>query len=233
MRGLQTISKISEASRPALVWRLRVINTHLIIMHAATMFRHNQSPLVTRVNAFDLYSYEYPDENGDKGRWYRSFGVALPEVVTLADRQRVGVMPTTTFSLSLEWLQAVVENNALIEFDLLNQAQVALSTHDYALTVVAGWTICELRINRLTSQLSVKSTSKASEKVKVLHQHGLLSQAQVDLLDDVRKCRNGWLHSGNEPPEAVAANAVIIAAELLREVVPDLVIRPPTGRLFP
>jgi hypothetical protein len=229
--GFQTIGKISRASRPALVWRLRIVNSHLTLLHAAAMFQHNESPLVTRVNVFDLYRYDYPDASSD-GRWYRWFGAALPNTVTSADRLRAGVMSATTFNLSLEWLQAVVVNDALIEFDLLNQAQVALSTHDYALTVVAGWTICELRIHSLMSQVFGKIPQNASEVIKVLHRHGLLSQAQVERLDDVRKCRNRWLHSGNEPAEAFAGNAIIIAAELLRTVVPDLIIRLPAGPLI-
>lgn len=229
--GFQTIGKISQASRPALVWRLRVVNSHLTLLHAAAMRQHNESPLVTRVNIFDLYRYDYPDESSD-GRWYRWYGAVLPKTVTLADRLRVGIMPATTFNLSLEWLQTVVANEALIEFDLLNQAQTALSTHDYALTVVAGWTICELRIRSLMSQLSSTMPSSASKVIKALKQHGLLSQAQVERLDDVRRCRNKWLHGGDEPTEAFASNAVIIAAELLRVVIPELAIRLSAGPLI-
>jgi hypothetical protein len=42
--GYQTVGKRSKASRPALVWRLRIINSHLTLLHAAAMFQHNQSP---------------------------------------------------------------------------------------------------------------------------------------------------------------------------------------------
>lgn len=188
-----------------LVWRLRIVNSHLTLLHAAAMFQHNKSPLVTRVNVFDLYRYDYP-ESGD-GRWYRWYGAAPPGTVTIADRLRAGVMPATTFNLSLEWLQTVVAKNALIEFDLLNQAQVALSTHDYALTVVAGWTICELRMHSLTSQLprAMPSNAKAAEITKRLHGHGLLSQTQAERLDAVRRCRTGGCIAAMNPPRPLLA----------------------------
>jgi hypothetical protein len=188
---------------------------------------------VTRVSVFDLYRYDYPDESND-GRWYGWYGAALPDTVTIADNLRAGVMPATTFNLSLEWLQTVVAKNALIEFDLLNQAQVALSTHDYALTVVAGWTICELRMHSLMPQLprAMPPKTNAARIIKELRRHGLLSRTQAKRLDKVRVCRNGWLHSGNEPAEEDASETMLIAAELLREVVPDLTIHATIGLLF-
>jgi hypothetical protein len=222
-RHIITIGQVMEASKPAMIWRLRVINSHQTLLHAAAMFHRNESPLVTRVNAFDLYSFEYPDDCGG-GTWYGPLGEMLPSAITLADRRRIGVMPITTFELSLDWLQAVVERGALIEVDLLNQAQAALATHDYALAVVAGWTICELRISRL-SQLPGKESAK--KKIEALRQSGVIAEALADRLHGLRNHRNNWLHSGKEPDQGTASEAALLAAQLLRTVIPDLNIRPP------
>jgi hypothetical protein len=229
--GLRTIGQVSQAAKPALIWRLRVLNSHQTLLHAAEMFQRNESPIVTRIHAFDLYRFDY-DEAGD-GAWYRPLGGRLPAAVTMADQFRQShIVPITTFDLSLDWLQAVVANNALIEFDLLNQTQVALVTHDYALAVVAGWTICELRLRALGSQLAGGVPQKISLVISALSVEGMLSGPLADRINDLRVRRNNWLHSGNEPNEHTAVEAALLAAELLRSVVPDLTVRPPMGLLI-
>jgi hypothetical protein len=187
------------------------------------MFHRNESPLVMRVHAFDLYQFDYDD--GGEGHWYHQLGGLMPATVTLADRYRIGVMPIPTFELSLDWLQMVVANDALIEFDLLNQTQAALVTHDYALAVVAGWTICELRLRALAPQLSTRTSMW--QVVRTLRDQGLLSDVRADQIDALRRHRNTWLHDGGEPEESVAVSIALRAAELLRVIVPDLIIRPP------
>src|SRR5262245_41034932 len=53
-----------------------------------------------RVHHRDLYRLEYPDQGGN-GNWYRPL-VDMLTVVTIADQQRFGVMPTGTFATTGE-----------------------------------------------------------------------------------------------------------------------------------
>jgi hypothetical protein len=228
---VRTLGQVSQAAKPALIWRLRTMNSHLTLLHAAAMSRHDESPSVARVHATDLYRFDYPNEGG-VGIWYRPLEDELPTAVTVADRARFGVMPIETFDLSLDWLDAVVANDALIEFDLLNQTQAALATHDYALAVVAGWTVCELRVRALGSGVHGGTAQKVSKVCEALRQYGLLSEPLVRRLNGLRDCRNRWLHSGVEPGEEVALEAVRLTTELLRFAVPDLTLRAVRGLLI-
>jgi hypothetical protein len=207
------------------------MNSHLTLLHAAAMSRHNESPPVTRVHPTDLYRYDYPDDGGD-GYWYRPLEDVLPITVTVADRARFSVIPTVTYSASLDALDTVVASGALIEFDLLNQTQTAAATHDYALAVVAGWTICELRVRALGTHIPGGTARDVSKVCGALRRHGVLSKPLSRGLNDLRQCRNKWLHSGNEPSEDVALQAVHLAAEILGPVVPDLIIRADRGLLI-
>jgi hypothetical protein len=228
---IRKFGQMSEAAKPALVSRLRVINSHLALLHSAAMFRHNESPFVTRVHSTDLYRFDYPDVGGE-GFWYRPLEDVLPNMVTVADRARFGVMPTETFELSLKWLDAVVGSGSLVEFDLLNAAQSATATHDYALAVVAGWTVCELRVRALGSRTPGGMVREVSKVCAALRQHGVLSEILTTRLSNLRVNRNKWLHSGIEPSEAAALEAVRLATELLRSVVPDLTITTARGLLI-
>ena len=62
--------------------------------------------------------------------------------------------------------------------------------------------------------------------------HGLLSESLTGRLNDLRNHRNEWLHSGVEPGEEVALEAVRLATEMLRSVVPDLTLRSVRGLLI-
>lgn len=224
-RRLRTVAERSEHAKPALIQRLRIVNTSLTLLHAAAMFRAQESPTVVRVNERDLFRFDYHEEGGG-GYWFQPFGNGLPAEVTVNDRNRFGVLPTGTVDLALEWLDVVVASDALIEFDLLNQTQAAVSTHDYALAVVAGWTICELRTRALAAGLpGVGVKSKAGEVCDQLERLGQLPSGVVARLHGIRARRNTWLHSGVEPVEADALEALRLATELLRSTVPCLTTR--------
>jgi hypothetical protein len=150
--GILTYAELSMTAKPALIQRLRVINSHLTLIHAASMSCDDTSPPVMRVNYRDLYAFDYPDEGGP-GYWYRYMVGTLGDVVTRIERRRIGNTPIATFDLSCDWLDTVIRMDALIEFDLLNQTQVAAASHDYALAVIAGWTICEIGLRRLSQSV--------------------------------------------------------------------------------
>lgn len=143
-----TFGEYSEGAKPALVQRLRVMNAHLTLVHAAAVHLKSEHLLVARLHERDLYRFDYPEESAE-GYWYRPLGRRLPDRVTELERIRTGVVDASTLELSLDWLDTVVVEGALVEFDLLNQAQVAARAHDYPLAVVAGWTVCELRVRRI------------------------------------------------------------------------------------
>jgi hypothetical protein len=226
-----TVGELSEAAKPALIARLRLANSLLTLLHAASMAKSNESPRVARVHDRDLYRFDYPDES-DEGYWYHPLGGVLPEVVTAAEHHRSGVIPTSTVDLALDWLDKVVSEDALVPFDLLNQTQAALVTHDYGLSVVAGWTVCELRARARarTNGLRRLSTDRSIAKVcSELEERDLLPKELAPGLATLRQRRNDWLHTGVEPDEATALEAVGLATAMLRSVIPALTTRAMRG----
>lgn len=229
--ALRTLGDSSRAAKPALVQRLRVINTHLTLLHAAAMTLAGESPTVTRVGERDLFRHDVDDAGDDY--WSQPLGAGVAAVVTVMDRNRFGVMPAATFDAALAWLDDVVTAGALVEFDLLNQTQAAVSTHDYALAVVAGWTVCELRIRALTAALpGIAARAGAGTVLTELERAGRLPPPLVARLHTIRDRRNAWLHSGVEPDEAQAIEAMQLGVELLRAVVPSLTLRPTSSLLI-
>jgi hypothetical protein len=216
------LGEASESAKPVLISRLRLINSHLTLLHAAARFEQKDSPPVTRVHYADLYHEDYPDEGGPVV-WIRPMEGFLPTIVTMADQRRIGVVKAKTFDTSLDWLEVVIARDMLIEFDLLNQTLSALATHDHALAVAAGWTICELRVRAMAlEKLGGFKAKKVAQVCGSLRKAGLLSQALTGRLNKLRECRDKWLHNGVEPPEAVASEAARLSTELLQSVVPDL-----------
>jgi hypothetical protein len=228
--GIFTVDQLSEAAKPALIARLRLANSLLTLLHAASMAKSNESPRVVRVHDRDLYRFDYPDES-DEGYWYHPLGGGLPEVVTAADHHRIGVIPTSTVDLALDWLDMVVSAHALVPFDLLNQTQAALVTHDYGLAVVAGWTVCELQVRARarTAGLQLSSRTPVAKVCSELEKRDLLSKELALRLATLRQGRNKWLHTDVEPDEATALEAVGLATEMLRSVIPSLTTRAMRG----
>jgi hypothetical protein len=220
------VDQLSEAAKPALIARLRLANSLLTLLHAASMAKSNESPLVARVHDRDLYRFDYPDES-DEGYWYHPLGGGLPEVVTAADHHRIGVIPVSTVDLALDWLDMVVSADALVRFDLLNQTQAALVTHDYGLAVVAGWTVCELQVRARarTAGLQLSRRTPVAKVCSELEERNLLPKELGPRLATLRQRRNDWLHTGVEPDEATALEAVGLATAMLRTVIPDLTTR--------
>jgi len=229
--SFRTVGDISEASKPALVRRLRVINTHLTLLHAVRMSSASESPTVARVGERDLFRHDINDDGEDV--WYQPLGPGIADVVTPMDRHRYGAMPNVDFISALDLLDQVVAAAGLVEFDLLNQTQTAVTTHDYPLAVVAGWTVCELRTRALANGLpGIRRKSNAADVSAALKQANRLPAPLVSRLDAVRSRRNKWLHSGVEPSEAEAIEAMHVAAELLRPIVGSLTLRPTSNLLI-
>jgi hypothetical protein len=230
---ISTVRELSEAAKPALIARLRLVNSLLTLLHAASMAKSNESPRVVRAHERDLYRFDYPDEGGE-GYWYHPLGGVLPEVVTAADRHRSGLISTSTVDLALDWLDTVVSADALVLFDLLNQTQAALVTHDYALSVIAGWTVCELQARALarTEGLRLSSSASADTVCSQLEAQSLLPAGLAPRLTTLRQRRNKWLHEGVEPDETTALEAVKLATVMLRSVIPGLTTRAMRGLLI-
>lgn len=232
-KAIRTMGEHSRASKPALVQRLRVINTHLTLLHAAAMSAANESPAVTRVGERDLFRQDV-DETGQH-HWYRPLGADVSAAVSVIDRHRSGDMPVSTFVAALDDIDRVIADNVLIDFDLLNRAQTSVSTHDYPLAVVAGWTVCELRLRALAraAALPRKVRDGTIDGICTALAHaGATTAAFAGRLVAIRRRRNAWLHNGAEPSEAEAVEAMQLAVELLRSTVPTLSLRPTSHLLI-
>ena len=130
---------------------------------------------------------------------------------------------------SLDWLDAVVANHALVDFDRLNQAQDALGTHDFSAAVGALWQICESRLHELAvkHQLNLEVRINVSKLCKRLEQSQLLATDLKNRLDVVREERNRLIHYSVEPSVTTAHECLDLATELLKSVVPNLATRAP------
>jgi hypothetical protein len=224
----RTVEHAAKAELPALVHRLRLVNTHLSLLHCAAMFHDSVSPPVLRVRASDLYRYE-PSEDGTGGVWFVQ-GQPQPAVIGAAEGARMhDALGIAAVETSLDWLDAVVENDALVDFDRLNQAQDALGTHDFSTALGALWQICESRLHKLAAQHQLRVDARIGVKdlCKRLEHHQLLATDLKNRLDVVREERNGLIHRGVEPTSATAHECLDLATKLLRTVVPNLTTRPP------
>ena len=231
-RGIRTLSEASADSAPALIHRLRVLNAHQILFHAATLFTTGETLPATRIASRDLYKWDLYD--GEEEYWYSSAGALLDTIVP-ADRLRTDSVPIAAFKLSLEWLDLAARADSLIEFDLLSQAHVAVSTHDRASAVVAAWTICELSLNHLNNDLPQPlpptgrhTTPNAKRLIDHLERAGRLDPDVKRRLKAACDERDTWLHAGHEPTGDAALEALDLAIVMLRlrQIVADLAARP-------
>ena len=230
---VRTIGEASKTTKPALIARLRLINSHLTLIHAASASMDGTALPVARVRSSDLYRVDYEDGSATPF-WYRPMEGPLPKVVSMAEFGRIGVLELATLQLSLAWLDDVVAQARLMDFDLLNQTMAALATYDYALTVVAGWTVCELAVRRRgkargISRRHMQNVDRLCDRLGQLND---LSASQVTQLGALRRSRNKWLHLGDEPDEQTASQALMLATEMLRESVPRLETRVRPGLLI-
>ncbi|MEU8158769.1 hypothetical protein [Micromonospora parva] len=224
----RTAGRAAEAELPALVQRLRLVNTHMSLLHCAAMFHDNESPSVLRVRASDLYRYERSDD-GVGGMWFGRGQAQRPVIgpaEAIRDNSPLGLAAVET---SLDWLDAVVANDALVDFDRLNQGQDALGTHDFSTALGVLWQICESRLHKLAvqGQLKVDPRIKVSDLCKLLERHQLLATDLKRRLDVVREERNGLIHRGVEPSAQTAEECLDLATKLLKSVVPNLATRAP------
>jgi hypothetical protein len=101
------------------------------------------------------------------------------------------------------------------------------------LAVVARWAVCELRTRALAHGLPcIGARTGAAAVCKELERAGRASTPLVARLHATRERRNAWLHSGAEPDESQAVEALQLAVELLRPMVPNLVVRPTSSLLI-
>ncbi|MGC5021406.1 hypothetical protein [Micromonospora sp. DT47] len=224
----RTAGRAAEAELPALVQRLRLVNAHLSLLHCAAMFHDNESPSVLRVRASDLYRYERSDDGVD-GRWFVRGQAQRPVIGPSEGTRDNASLGLAVAETSLDWLDAVVANDALVDFDRLNQAQDALGTHDFSTALGALWQICESRLHKLAlqAQLRVNPRIRVSDLCKLLERHQLLATDLKSRLDSVREERNGLIHRGVEPSTQTAEECLDLATELLKAVVPNLAARAP------
>jgi len=229
--AIRTLATVSSTAKPAVIQRLRVINTHIVLLHSAVLQRAGEVTSVQRVNERDLYRLEYADETGEPV-WFQVLGNTLASHVTSIERQRFGAISADAYEQSLQWLDRVVATDAILLFDLMNQAMSALGTLDYALAVVSGWTVCELRLRALARDRGGDASARAYQVTECLQRAGDITSTLRAGLDDLRGQRNDFLHSGVEPSEATAQEAVLLSAIMLHGIIPSFAVRPGKGLLL-
>lgn len=225
--GARTMREWSEVARPVLIQRLRLMNAHLTLVHAAAAHRSGENAPVRRVRESDVYTPEMTDEGERYWLCPRLGPYPEREVQEWEVRTRQGFeLPKSTLETALDWLDvALVNGDLLIPLDLMNQAQVAATGHDYALAVVAGWTVCELQIRAFARSVGSSAKGTADDVAQKLEGRGHLTAQEATKLASVRRKRNKWLHKGVEPAADDASGAIAIAAEQLERALPNFTIR--------
>jgi hypothetical protein len=226
------LGDVSDDAKKALIQRLRLINSHLMLLHAASMHDGHGSPVVLRVERRDLYHQDADDEGNSF--WFGLTGPIASSWTRVESNRCNDSLPTSTFELALGWLDAIVKLEAINEFDLLSQAFTAVWNHDYPLALITSWSICERRINALCVKGQIPLTRPRDGgfvPVKTLMNElaaaGTLTGNVQRQLDKVRESRNIWIHGGPEPDETLARNALESATLLLRDLLPGLDLRAP------
>lgn len=92
--------------------------------------------------------------------------------------------------------------------------------------------MCELQLRALVLGVPGGRSDKIVRVIGALERAALVAPALGARLRDLCVRRNRSLHSGAEPGEEVALEALRLATEMLRAVVPDLVTRVVRGLLL-
>lgn len=133
---------------------------------------------------------------------------------------------------SLDWLDAVVANEALFDFDQLNLGLDALGTHNFNAALGAFWYICESRLLKRAKAhgLPVEKrgfTLGSKQVIKNLAEAGKIGSDQRKKLEEALSGRNALLHRGTEASQSITDKCLELASELLADVAPGLKAREP------
>ncbi len=208
--------------------RVRVANPHLLCLHSSYL---KADPSL----AVDTYRIAPRDLLGPGGGGH---GAAVSKVFTglnPLEFMAPFVVPEAVLIDSFEALNAILLHDFDFALDLvalLHYALVAYQEHDYPLTTVLAWTVCEALLNaRWKSYLDERRQRKedgqptiainhdrlkfltsseitASIMSEMLELAGELSLDLYNAIKPARSARNKWLHDLKEPSGKGAAQAL-------------------------
>lgn len=159
--------------------------------------------------------------------------------LAVRDRQGVrvaymGGYPNEALAASVELFREAlaVEPDIVPLLSLLNEAAAALRLHNFASATIFAWSVCERTQGIMwrryyTAALGPNGPSKerrkildgrdysASVVISVLELAGIYDAAFARDLNRSRKKRNDWIHSGDEPAQADAEQAVDCALKAI------------------
>jgi len=156
----------------------------------------------------------------------------LPGTSTYATSLRVGVVGRDVLDRAADLLFDVLAcgvAGAVEVVSLLNDAQVAHERHNFALSTVCAWSICErLQIEEYIQHIGPAATHAAArKKVKALKAWEVTKKlAAINRLDATlesdlnraRQARNEWLHEGTAPTWTQSADSLSAASSMIRLV---------------
>jgi len=147
-----------------------------------------------------------------------------------------------TFDYSISLLDKILSSEVpdlLKLINLLFQAHINYSEHNFSNSLTLSWTVCEKLLNIIWDNMlkgiredtsnSIKINNKRKEKLtgidftasikqEFLNLSETLSQELYEKIDDVRKARNKWLHSLKSIDDTESSKALSTARALLKEV---------------
>ncbi|MCH7583462.1 MAG: hypothetical protein IIC72_12635 [Acidobacteria bacterium] len=225
--GVVTDDSFDERVR-AQSQRVKVANAHLLCVHSTYLTTESLSVQTQRIAPRDLLSQ---GGGGHGGAATRIFTGLNPLEVIGASL----VVPEVVLTDSLNKLDAILTHDLEFALDLvvlLHQAHVAYQEHDYSLTTVLAWTVCEALLNTKwngyldeqkqreqdgnsitainSSRRSFLTSGNITANImsEVLELSGKLPLDLYIKLQSPRKARNKWLHDLHAPSGKSAADAL-------------------------
>jgi hypothetical protein len=230
--------------------RVQIVNAFALCLHSATAEVENLATDGFRVTHNDLVHFE------DLEKGFGGPGVAhIPVIPGLGhplSMYRSGVCSAEVVAAACDQLDLVLRHSnpsALELVVLLNHALTACQGHDFDLSVVTAWTVCEwlldlrwrefateragevdLTVNADRRQFWQSRDFSASVIAEILTLAGSIPATLHRQMTDVRRKRNRWIHGGESPTYRDAGQAVELARDFLSLVIGlDLRVAPVVG----
>jgi hypothetical protein len=220
--------------------RLKLMNAFAVCMHSAHLTEHEDAYFNIHLGPNDLIHF---DERGNEGGSRILELPRLDRIETIPnfilDHPDPDILPTRVLEVACLSFASVLQkrNSGAIDLcALLNQAANARANHDFSLSLVLSWTVCESLLGNkwesyYTRQANLTGITLNRNKRKtydrqyavatVIEILGLSNELPLQLyerLSSVRSNRNSWLHQTRQIDRADAEAALDVTKDLLDEV---------------
>lgn len=234
--------------------RLKLMNVHLLLLHAAYLELMNTGTRTQRVSHTDLIHF-HGDGSSGPGLLQQPMLVGILD----AARTDLAAVETEVLDVSTDWLDQLLKadpdaSDSLDKLDLLHHGLAMFQSHDYAQALVAGWTLCEqlitmrwdtylaerrnviklsdgIEVERMNSdrRRHLREDQPISTVLQILELVEELDHESFRRLDAVRHRRNRWMHHLERPDASSGRQSLSAAADLLTTSI-GLPIRLSLGR---